>query len=320
MNVSTAVEGYLAVQNHLNFKSLTSYETCLKRLVEFCGDKDIGDLDRRTLAQFRQWMQTKWQSGTIEFTVSVVKVFLNFANDEKWTHLKSSAIKRKRAVKKPKDFVRVEEFELMLARANSLRDKAIVSVLWDTGLRVSELCDLHRNNLIPMGALVERRKTMAIQAVYWLPETEYLIHELIDTHEQGFIFISQGGKRKLSPRAIQRLIKKLLPERPDVTPHKLRHSKAYYMLHLGGSLAHVKNQLGHTSIETTANHYEVWCNDIQRKESLRFAVPRSIVKGNARITNKSQSRSKAAQGLSQPKVVARGSSGSIRNQHVHDVP
>lgn len=272
MKTSEAISRFLRAQEHLQANSLKSYSDCLQRLDLFTAGQDLSDLDREELGQFKWFLNETYQTGTVEYTATIVKVFLNFCYENGWSKLRSSAIKRKRVVNKQKEFVRDYEFEVMLAAADSLRDKTIISILWDTGIRVSELCDLQIKDLHQNGATIYRRKAKTYQRVYWQDETELLVTLLTDEVSE-FLFVSIHNETPLNSRTIERIVAKYRP-REVITPHSFRHAKAYYMIKNGANLVDVKIALGHTSSSTTDDHYCVWFEDIARQRNQQFQHPR----------------------------------------------
>ncbi len=156
-----------------------------------------------------------------------------------------------------------------------LRDRALLEMLYSTGMRVSELvsCDLgdldpgdgdggmvrvrgkgDKERLIPVGC-------PAVEAVTaWLPQRQQLLRARVKSgrggqHEQALFLNNRGGR--LSSRSVERLVKSYgrragLPQ--VVTPHALRHSFATHLLEMGADLRAVQELLGHSSLSTTQRY------------------------------------------------------------------
>ncbi len=165
------------------------------------------------------------------------------------------------------DLVRVQD----LNKKSGLRDKAILEMLFSTGLRISELINL---NIIDMNdKILERRefsvigKGRKVRTVYLSKGAVKCIKQYISTRRDSFkpLFIRYSGKLmddndpdgeslRLTPRSVQRMIKKyaLMAGLPvNVTPHVLRHSFATDLLIAGADLRSVQELLGHSDVSTT---------------------------------------------------------------------
>ncbi len=172
---------------------------------------------------------------------------------------------------------------------NSLRDRVILHVLIDTGLRVGELVSLRRDDVVrerdTAGAertwlMVRSGKGGKSRRVPLTPTTANILNELTATSppETDAVFVSWRGK-PISARDVQRLMgrmrDRLPPElRRDVTPHALRHTMATLMLSSGAAdVAVVQRLLGHASLSTTGRYLD------EVREELAAAVDRNPVTG-----------------------------------------
>lgn len=169
----------------------------------------------------------------------------------------------------------VEDVEILLAAPDSnttlgARDRAILETLYSTGIRVSELVDLNRQDLDEIGeAMVVRGKgkkerivplgSHALKAIrHYVNMIEQdnrfgAISEAAKTGEPVPIFINKSGGR-LSSRSVRRKLDKYLNKTgldSDISPHTLRHSFATHLLDNGADLRSVQELLGHQSLSTT---------------------------------------------------------------------
>jgi integrase/recombinase XerD len=148
---------------------------------------------------------------------------------------------------------------------NGLRDKAIISVLFSTGLRVSELCHLRRNQVsLSRGEFSVHGKGGKVRPVFLTEEALENLAEYIETRRDTnpFVFIrhhknpelDSKKKEPITERSVQRLLKHSAAMAgivKPVTPHKLRHSFATELLRNGADLRSVQAMLGHSSVTTT---------------------------------------------------------------------
>jgi site-specific recombinase XerD len=171
---------------------------------------------------------------------------------------------------KERRFLREEEYQALLAQAHESRDRAILEVFLQTGLRLTELTQLSMSDLeLPrritkdpenVGFLKVRRKRgkevllplnwKACEALAaWVAERSQTVGR--DSTEQA-LFISKF-KKAMTPRAIRFLVEKYM-DRADIegaSVHTLRHTMATHYLAKGGDLKSVQEMLGHESLETT---------------------------------------------------------------------
>ncbi|AKU90587.1 site-specific tyrosine recombinase XerD [Vulgatibacter incomptus] len=178
-----------------------------------------------------------------------------------------------RAIERPKPgrklpvYLSVPEVEALLSapeptRVLGARDKAMIELLYATGLRVSELCGLRLNDLnLSAGYLIAKGKgskerivpvgqIARISVEHWLDGRRA---ELLGGRDSLFLFVSRSGKR-LSRQVFWRKLRyyALIAgiDRP-ISPHKLRHSFATHLLEGGADLRAVQQMLGHADVSTT---------------------------------------------------------------------
>ena len=149
---------------------------------------------------------------------------------------------------------------------DSLRDRTILSVLFSTGMRVSELCSLNRDGIdVSGGELSIRGKGGKIRLVFLSEQSKENIRNYLskrtDADEALLIRIpktktfSKDSDLRLTSRSIQRIVKKYSIKSgivgKKVSPHTLRHSMATDLLRNGADIRSVQAMLGHSSITTT---------------------------------------------------------------------
>lgn len=219
--------------------------------------------------------------------------------------------------KEPKRLIKYitkADYEKLLHSALNLRDKVIIGLMFDGGLRVSEVIGLHIEDLREIAKnkvrIVKRDdpknpdaavKYNSVGSVFVSDEirdliirymTEYLSY--IDT--DYFVF-NNYGETKLQPmrrKTIEKMLKKAGKRCGvlDVTPHMLRHGCAVYMLKQGASMREIQDKLRHKSPETTARVYAEF-DDEGRKEAMK----KIYEKGNVKFTPDSVSMDELAQWL-----------------------
>jgi len=155
-----------------------------------------------------------------------------------------------------------------LDRKSGVRDRAILQTLFSTGLRVSELVALNRDQInLNSGEFTVIGKGRKARTVYLSPEAIKWLKRYLSARADPFIplFIRYSGKKmqendfdgeslRINPRSVQRLIKKYIKRAGisvDATPHTLRHTYATGLLSEGADLRSVQELLGHSNVSTT---------------------------------------------------------------------
>ena len=144
------------------------------------------------------------------------------------------------------------------------RNASLITLLYGTGLRISEALSLKRGD-VPLGETLtvvgKGKKERAVPVLDAVREATSAYAGLcpFDPGKQGPLFLSRRGK-PMSPREAQKLMQNLrgrlgLP--PSATPHALRHSFATHLLKHGGDLRSVQELLGHASLSTTQKYTEI---------------------------------------------------------------
>ncbi|HEY2509842.1 MAG TPA: tyrosine-type recombinase/integrase, partial [Polyangiaceae bacterium] len=152
-----------------------------------------------------------------------------------------------------------------------LRDRAVLEVLYSSGIRVSELCGLdrasvslddasavvrgkgNRERLVPLG-----RPALSALRI-WLAVRKRLVHPRTGFQDPAALFLGARGRR-LGPRCVQRLVAHwggVGAGRPDLHPHALRHACATHMLHGGADVRAIQALLGHDSLSSTQRYTRV---------------------------------------------------------------
>ena len=172
-----------------------------------------------------------------------------------------------------------------LDRKSGIRDKAILETLYSTGLRVSELVALNRDEInLDTGEFTVVGKGRKARTVYLSPEAIRWLKRYLSARADPFIplFIRYSGKKmqendfdgeslRINPRSIQRLTKKYIRRAGisvDATPHTFRHTYATGLLSEGADLREVQELLGHSNVSTTQIYTHITnrqLRDVHRK-------------------------------------------------------
>lgn len=261
---------YLSVERGLSRNTLTAYGTDLGKLSSFssrCG-KDLLSLRHDDLTTF---VRTLHRQGldprSIARTLVAVRGFYKFLVQDGYLKLDPSEnLETPKSWQSLPRFLASEEVERLLMAPDTssdlgLRDRAMLEVLYATGLRVSELVGLSAGNLaLDIGVLTvlgkggkERAVPIGESAVEWT--RKYIaIRPRLAAHGNATaaLFIADGGQ-PLSRQAFWRIVVSYgeIAGVGHITPHLLRHSFATHLLENGADLRAVQMMLGHSDISTT---------------------------------------------------------------------
>ena len=269
---------YLEIEQNRSQKTIANYDHYLSRLSDFAGDIKVSDIDSELIRKWRLWLNrlgtnTSDEMGklTLNYHLIALRSFLKFCAKRNLPALAADKIELARTKRKQVTFLNEDELERLFAQADTktvigLRDRAILELLFSSGLRVSELVGLDREhiNLKRREFMVrgkgqkDRPIFISIEAAHWI---EAYLQKRDDNTRPLFIRYSgtkqvdrSGNFHRLTARSIQRLVAQyalLAGITKHVSPHTLRHSFATDLLMNGADLRSVQAMLGHSNISTT---------------------------------------------------------------------
>lgn len=267
---------HLEVERGRAQKTAENYHLYLERLIEFAGDIEVEKVTSELVRKWRLWLNRyeneQGQSMTIltqSYHLIALRSFLGYCSKRDIHTLTPEKVELPKAKRKQVTFLTQDETERLIAAAHDqspsgLRDKAILELLYSSGLRVSELCNLNRDHInLERGEFMVRGKGQKDRPVFISPEaTEWLATYLESRRDSAKpLFIRYSGAKtgeeesfRLTPRSVQRMVShyaKLAGITKQVSPHTLRHSFATDLLMNGADIRSVQSMLGHSNIATT---------------------------------------------------------------------
>lgn len=278
---------FLRVERELAAKTLEAYERDLRQFFEFLNEHlgqppALTNLNFLHARDFRAFMAERREEGTssrsLARALSAIRMFFRFLEENKLAS--NNAVQAVRMPKIPHSIPKpltTEKAREVMTESASMhsehtpdwarqRDIVILTLLYGSGLRVSEALNLNRRDapLPPKDVLIIKGKGGKERMVPVLPMTQQALERYLDEcvfplSDDGPLFVGVKGGR-LSPRLIQLLIARLrdglgLPD--TATPHALRHSFATHLLGNGADLRQIQELLGHASLSTTQVYTDV---------------------------------------------------------------
>lgn len=273
---------HLEIERNVSRLTIRNYGHYLRRLIDWLatqGITDIGKLDQDLMRSYRVFLARyidaqgrTLSKKTQSYHVIAVRSWLKWLVKNDVVVLLPEKIDVPKGESKSMKFLQVSQIEHLLAQPNlsskaGLRDKAMLEVLFSTGLRVSELVGLNRDQVDTkrkeFGVIGKGRRPRVVflsdRAAEWL---DRWLDSREDNWRPVFVRFSQakpdlladGEEMRLTARSVQRLVDHYcrhakLPIK--LSPHGLRHSFATDLLANGAGLRDVQEMLGHKSIATT---------------------------------------------------------------------
>lgn len=269
---------YLEVEKNRSQKTAENYHLYLMRFVEFTEDIEVEKITDETIRKWRLWLnRLKDDQGqdisklTQSYHLIAVRSFLRYCGKRGFESLPADNIELPKVKRKQVGFLQQDELERLFAhiKLDSLigqRDRAIVALLYSSGLRVSELTKLDRSHVnLNRREFMVRGKGQKDRLVFIDDISAELIEHYLYRRTDSLqpLFIRYGGHEavdqsgdfgRLTPRSIQRIVShyaRMAGITKKVTPHTLRHSFATDLLMNGADLRSVQTLLGHSNIATT---------------------------------------------------------------------
>lgn len=258
---------YLDIEKNYSKHTLRNYGSDLKELSGFLegkAPKDVTHLDlRRFLAELKRKGRAK---RTIVRKLGAIRSFFRFLSQEK--HIKTNPTDSVFTPKLDKQLPEFLDIRKMLELITSpstkdapgLRDRALLEVLYSTGIRVGELVGLNLEDIDLIGGVIRVRGKGKKERIALLgTEAQRAIRNYQQKRHpdgkspSGAVFLNKSGRR-LSDRSVRRIINKYVRQcgiELKISPHSIRHSFATHLLNNGADLRSVQELLGHKNLSTT---------------------------------------------------------------------
>jgi len=285
---------YLEVERGLAKNTLESYGRDLRQYYSYLHNGKIDAVkqaNRATIMTYLEQLQTKGRAvSTISRNLAAIKSFYQFLVRERYLDKDPAAnLESPKLEKKLPKILTIAEVEELLKQPNGflpagLRDKAMLELLYATGIRVSELINLNISDVnLEMGYIKcygkgSKERIVPLGSIAAKCVQEYINRgrsRLVRTYDEASLFVNHHGNR-LTRQGFWKIIKKYAHEADilkDITPHTLRHSFATHLLENGADLRSVQEMLGHADISTTQIYTQVTKNRL--KEVYEKAHPRA---------------------------------------------
>ena len=264
---------YLRMVKKTSDNTVAAYKRDLNKLVVFLNEHMINELNKITFTDLNSYIlfleKEGCASSTVSRTVSAIKSFFTFLFHERMVENDPSVnLKAPRIIKKVPDILTVEEMDRLLNMPDDsdkgIRDKAMLELLYATGLKVSEIIsikvddiniplryirfmdkDKTKERIVPFGTPAQRALN-----IYLNMASEYIMSK---KNTEKYLFLNYAGE-PMSRQGFWKIIKQYGEKAgfgDRITPHIFRHSFAAHMVCNGADLKSIQEMLGHSDISTT---------------------------------------------------------------------
>lgn len=252
------------------------HDCCKRLLITNIGDIDISEL---TLNEIRDWREELLKTrgiNSVRVYIIRLRAVLSYLNIRKLPALDARLVPVPQREPSVPTFLDAQEVSAMIDHAFSVRNAFIVSLIYSSGIRLSELIRLNRGQIHDNSFTVvgKGRKTR----VCFIDErTNELMERYLATRKDNHpaLIVSQEHKDRMTATNIQLLVRNTAIRagiNKRVTPHTLRHSFATNFLRNNGNMRYLAQLLGHASLETTQVYAHVVDKDLQRQYKIYHTI------------------------------------------------
>lgn len=277
------------MQDYLEWKRATTknpntpqnYERWVKRFLTFLGDEPI---TLEGFMRFRDHLRPIYSPKNVQYGSYLVRDYIAYQVTVHDLNFPLRLIKITQERSQSHDAISREEFAKMLAflpknEPVTLQRRLMLTLLWETGMRVGELTRLKMSDLKENGAIINNEKNHRSRRIGWSNKTEELLKFYLplrkgmmtkkeDAAGNDWLFVSLKWKpsRKLSTRQIERIVEDLRKKaelKTLIRPHSFRHGFVHRQLEKRTPITTIAQMLGHTSTMNVLNYAQLNSQEIQ---------------------------------------------------------
>lgn len=281
LDLVRAYENYLTKVKQASANTVSSYMRDIRQYVTWLNENEeteVLEATQQNIADYLSWLEEEGRSGaTVSRCLASLRNFYAYAVSTGFLEVTPvTEIRVDRGEKKAPSFLTNKEIELLLAQpvcvdAKGYRDKAMLEVLYATGIRVTELISLNIQDVNLELGVIKCTGSRKARAIPLYPAAKKALAAYVDTVRSAMLadpfeqalFVNVNGSR-MSRQGFWKLLKHYQGTaniEKEITPHTLRHSFAVHLLENGADVGSVQELMGHSDISST----QVYANIINPK-------------------------------------------------------
>jgi site-specific recombinase XerD len=238
------------------------YKIHLDRFNQVLKGKRVENITTADIVLYHQMMKIKYAPATIAYALVIIRNFLSFLKIQKITSIDPFVIKVPKFQSKRMPVASDEDITKMLLCLSDwtytdVLKKLCLCLLRDTGMRVSELCDLNVSDIDTRNTytMIVTKKSYGTRErlVMWRDDTHQLLLKYlgvrISLNQTKPLLMSYTSRKRVTPRTIERWVGELARKAhitTHITPHSFRHGKAHRMVAQGANVKEIQVILGHS--------------------------------------------------------------------------
>ena len=269
---------YLEIEQNRSQKTIENYDHYLTRLEDFAGEIKVSDINPELIRKWRLWLNrlatntsNELSKTTQNYHLIALRSFLKYCAKRDIPSLSPDKIELARTKRPQVTFLNEDELARLFDQPNTstsvgLRDRAILELLFSSGLRVSELVSLNKDSInLNRREFMVRGKGQKDRPIFISESAADWVNKYLDSRKDTSkaLFIRYSGSKnvdlsgnylRLTVRSVQRLVSRyarLAGITKHVSAHTMRHSFATDLLMNGSDIRAVQAMLGHSNIATT---------------------------------------------------------------------
>ncbi len=252
-------------------RTIESYTLHLRYFLDY-----INEIPQKVnVAQIKEYIlylttEKKFSSSTINSVYSAIQFYFEKCLGQPWSH---GEIGRPKVHNRLPEILSQDEIQLLISKINNLKHKAMISLIYSSGIRLAEFLNLTIKDIdskqmyvvVRQGKGKRDRTTLLSNACLDLLRTYYLKY-----HPVKYLFNGAGAESQYSETSIRKVLTKAVKNagiKKRITIHTLRHSFATHLLENGTNLYYIKELLGHKSIKSTLIYLHLCSKDIKKIEN-----------------------------------------------------
>ena len=264
------IREYLEIKG-VDFNQITHYRAAARLWCEIVGDKELSEITMEDVHAYASGLKTYGRHrgvNTVAYYIKELRVVLRYWRIRGEEVIDSDIIPIPKREPNTPTFLTKDEVDLMIKSSDLVRTKFVVSLLYASGIRVSELVSLNRSDMLSDSFTIigkgKKRRICFLDA----RTKKYMELYLRGREDRSEALITTAEGNRASKSTIQLIVKNAAARAgitKKVSPHTLRHSFATNYIGNDGNIRHLAVMMGHNSIQTTAQYTHLVDNDLLRE-------------------------------------------------------